>query len=43
MITSIRNEVIRENVGMVVIKNKIRETRLGWFGHINRRDANASM
>jgi len=33
----IRNEVIREKVGVAPIKHKMRETRLKWFGHVKRR------
>ena len=37
----IRNEVIREKVKVAPIKEKLRETRLRWFGHIKRRGVNA--
>ena len=33
----IRNEVIRNKVGVVPIEEKMRETRLKWFGHVRRR------
>ena len=32
----IRNEVIKEKLGVKIIKNKMREVRLGCFGHIKR-------
>ena len=32
-----RNEYIRERVGVAPVVDKIRESRLRWFGHINRR------
>ena len=32
----IRNIVIRERVGVAPLEEKLRETRLIWFGHINR-------
>ena len=31
-----RNEYIRERVGVAPMVDKIRESRLRWFGHINR-------
>ena len=37
----IRNEVIRGKTGVAFIENKIRETRLRWFGHIRRRPMDA--
>jgi len=37
----IRNVVIRERVGVAHIEEKLRETRLRWFGHVKRRSANA--
>ncbi|WP_317593309.1 hypothetical protein, partial [Lactiplantibacillus plantarum] len=37
----IRNEVIRNKVGVVPIEEKMRETRLRWFGHVRRRLRNA--
>ena len=33
----IRNETIRETVGVIPIHDKLRENRLKWFGHIYRR------
>ena len=33
----IRNECIRNKVGVVTIEDKLREWRLRWFGHIMRR------
>ena len=33
----IRNMVVRERVGVVPLEDKMRETRLRWFGHIKRR------
>ncbi|KAL0906290.1 hypothetical protein M5K25_024773 [Dendrobium thyrsiflorum] len=32
-----RNEHIREKVGIAPVEDKIRESRLRWFGHIKRR------
>ncbi|VFQ90818.1 unnamed protein product [Cuscuta campestris] len=37
----ISNEVIRRQVGMVPVEDKLREARLRWFGHVRRRDADA--
>ncbi|VFQ83605.1 unnamed protein product [Cuscuta campestris] len=37
----IPNEVIRRQVGMALVEDKLRETRLRWFGHVRRRDADA--
>ena len=37
----IRNEVIRGRIGVASIEDKIRETRLRWFGHIRRRNMDA--
>jgi len=39
----IKNEVIRKKVGVEPIEDKMRETRLRWFGHIRRRNGNAPM
>ena len=36
----IRNKVIREKVEVALIEDKMRETRLRWFGHIKRRSEN---
>ncbi|WMV37399.1 hypothetical protein MTR67_030784 [Solanum verrucosum] len=35
----IRNEVIREKVGVAPVVDKLREARLRWFGHVKRRCA----
>jgi len=32
----IRNEVVRDKIGVASIEDKIREARLCWFGHIRR-------
>ena len=37
----IRNEVIRDKIGVASIKDKMRESRLGWYGHIRRRPRDA--
>jgi len=37
----IKNEVIRDKVGIVTIKDKTSETRLRWLDHIKRRSLNA--
>ncbi|VFQ71742.1 unnamed protein product [Cuscuta campestris] len=37
----ISNEVIRRQVGMAPVEDKLREARLRWFGHVRRRDADA--
>jgi len=37
----IRNVVIRKRVGVVPLEQKLRETRLRWFGHIKMRSVNA--
>ena len=37
----IRNEVIRERVGVAPIEEKMMENRLRWYGHIMRRDPDA--
>lgn len=37
----VRNEVVRDMVGVVDIESKLRETGLrwfGWFGHVARRE-----
>ena len=39
----IRNVVIRERVGVAPIEDKLRETRLRWFGHVKRRSVSASL
>ncbi|XP_055821948.1 uncharacterized protein LOC129890416 [Solanum dulcamara] len=33
----IRNEAIREKVGVASVEDKMWETRLRWFGHVKRR------
>ncbi|XP_019265512.1 PREDICTED: uncharacterized protein LOC109243073 [Nicotiana attenuata] len=37
----IRNEVIREKLGVALVDDKIREARLRWFGHVKRRSIEA--
>ncbi|XP_019226204.1 PREDICTED: uncharacterized protein LOC109207688 [Nicotiana attenuata] len=37
----IRNEVIRDKVGVTSVEAKWRESRLRWFGHVRRRDIDA--
>ncbi|XP_019235312.1 PREDICTED: uncharacterized protein LOC109215660 [Nicotiana attenuata] len=37
----IRNEVIRDKVGVVPLEEKMREARLRWFGHVKRRNTDA--
>ncbi|KAG5628789.1 hypothetical protein H5410_000506, partial [Solanum commersonii] len=36
-VDKIRNEVIREKVGVASVVDKLREARLRWFGHVKRR------
>jgi len=38
---TIRNIVIREPVGVAPLEDKLRETRLRWFGHVKRRSVDA--
>ena len=38
---NIRDEVIRSKIGVASIEDKMREARLRWFGHINRRSMDA--
>ena len=33
----IRNESIRERLGVAIISDKIKEGRLRWYGHVKRR------
>ncbi|KAG5606833.1 hypothetical protein H5410_028325 [Solanum commersonii] len=37
----IRNEVIREKVGVASVVDKLREAKLRWFGHVKRRCTDA--
>nr|XP_016452019.1 PREDICTED: uncharacterized protein LOC107776619 [Nicotiana tabacum] len=37
----IRNKVIRDKVGVTSVGDKLRESRLRWFGHVKRRDIDA--
>ena len=37
----IRNDEIHLKIRIVPIDEKIRESRLGWFGHVQRRATNA--
>ncbi|VFQ84918.1 unnamed protein product [Cuscuta campestris] len=37
----VSNEVIRHQVGMAPVEDKLREARLRWFGHVRRRDPDA--
>src|SRR4029450_2942072 len=39
----IRNEHIRERVGVAPIEDKMRENQLRWFGHVQRRPLTASV
>ncbi|XP_059306273.1 uncharacterized protein LOC132057673 [Lycium ferocissimum] len=39
----IRNEDIRDKVGVASVEDKMREARLRWFGHVKRRDTDASV
>ncbi|PKA52388.1 ataxia telangiectasia mutated family protein [Apostasia shenzhenica] len=36
-----RNEYIRKKIGVAPIEDKLRESRLRWFGHLNRRPIEA--
>ena len=33
----LRNDCIREKVGVALIEEKMTKTRLRWFGHVQRR------
>ena len=37
----VRNEDIRTKIGVASIKEKMRENRLRWFGHVRRRPTDA--
>ncbi|CAH9118920.1 unnamed protein product [Cuscuta europaea] len=37
----VRNETIRQRVGVAPIEDKMRESRLQWFGHVRRRSSDA--
>ncbi len=37
----VRNESIREQVGVVSIKDKLREERSSWFGYVKRKHIEA--
>lgn len=37
----IKNENVKGKLEVVVIENKMRENRLIWFGHVNRKPTNA--
>ncbi|KAF3635097.1 hypothetical protein FXO37_26166 [Capsicum annuum] len=37
----VRNETIREKVGVASVEDKMREVRLRWFGHVMRRGMDA--
>ncbi|KAF3641209.1 putative 4-hydroxy-tetrahydrodipicolinate reductase 3, chloroplastic-like isoform X1 [Capsicum annuum] len=37
----VRNEIIREKVGVASVDDKMREGRLRWFGHVMRKGADA--
>jgi len=39
----IRNGVMRDLVKVAPIEDKMRETRLRWFGHVKRRSVDAPM
>ena len=43
ILDKIRNEVIRDKIGVASIEDKIRETCLRWFGHIRRRSLDAQV
>ncbi|KAM3234157.1 hypothetical protein P3L10_019516 [Capsicum annuum] len=37
----VRNETVREKVGVASVEDKMREGRLRWFGHVMRRGTDA--
>ncbi|KAF3625587.1 putative vacuolar protein sorting-associated protein 54-like isoform X3 [Capsicum annuum] len=37
----VRNETIRDKVGVAAVEDKMREVRLRWFGHVMRRGTDA--
>ena len=37
-IDKVRNECVRRKVGVENVKEKIREARLRWYGHVRRRE-----
>ncbi|XP_075080138.1 uncharacterized protein LOC142165497 [Nicotiana tabacum] len=39
----IRNDVIRDKVGVAPIEDRMREARLRWFSHVRRRNTDASV
>ena len=39
----VKNDVIRSKVRVVSVEDKLREVRLRWFGHVRRRDSDASV
>lgn len=34
----IRNKYVRDQIGVASIEDKMRETRLRWFGHVMKRE-----
>ena len=39
----IRNDVVRDNIGLIFIEDKMGETRVKWFSHIRRRSKGVSV
>ena len=39
----IRNVVVRERIGVAPLEDKLRETRLRWFGYVKRKSVSASV